>query len=144
MKPLKPARQIRGMRQGGVNDEPLRRASYEVKRIASHESQRIFRTWLKHRDVLRTNDKQFIHDVTNVLLRGDQLNWISLVDVLQDAKKAIAMPRNANIAAQSRFGGSLDVTHGSIQRELVRTFKDRNLQVNTGNSQTPKGSGAEM
>ena len=112
---------------GSVYDKARRRTSDEIKRIAGHQSQGRIGPWAKDRDVLRRDNFHFVYRVQRAARWSAKYHSVATVYVLETPEKAVAMAGNSHISFVSGSRSASNVTNTLIQREIICSLQDRDL-----------------
>lgn len=117
---------------GSVDDEPLGCVTHKIEWITSDKGEGRRGARSQHANVLRTDNLDLIHDVGGSLRCHHQINFISNRNVLQSSEESVAVPGDSNIALNSRNCCARNSPDPSVQRQIIRTLKNRYPNLNFG------------
>jgi hypothetical protein len=115
--------------QRSFNYESSRSVANVMEWIAGHQCQGRRGPILQDARVIRIDYDCPVNNVDVSPLRGEKLNLISGVNILEPAKKTIAMPRNGNVPSLSGKGCSADPSHPTIECDCVGAVQHRDFQM---------------
>ena len=90
-----------------------------IERVTGDQRERAHRCRVEHPHVFRVRRPIRVHAVHLLPLKGFELDAIARADVLQSPEEPVAVPGDSGVAVRSRQCSVFDVTHRSVEHEVV-------------------------
>jgi hypothetical protein len=84
-------------------------------------------------NVSGTDNFNLVHDVSVSLGAHNQINLISDRNVFQPSEETVAVPGDSSVARITQRRGSSDTSNAPVQRQVVRSFEDRDSDFHLRN-----------
>ena len=106
------------------DDEPLRRWTDKIKRVARHQRKRGFGGGSQHTLVIVRDDFRPIDFIARQATRGLELNVVILANVFESAEKSVAVPGDSDVPVFAGKWRARDVPDSQAQNSRAGALQD--------------------